>query len=96
MAIGDAVGSVTLIVAGASLTIRPAVGKEWAIHNVFHAEDAELRVVNGSNKLLFASSSAKGSWSAYYFHLTYVQYFEVKNTNAASRLIGYDGVVMKE
>jgi len=95
MAKGDVVASVTTIVTGASKSIRPSAGIEWVIHNIYHEAEVELRVVEGSNKLLFAASGTKGSWSAYFFHISNTHYLEVKNTNAASKLIGYDGIVTK-
>lgn len=93
---GDAVSGLSSISAGANLTIQPSAGVEWIIHNIYHEAEAELYVVEGSNDLLFGSSGGKGSWSAYYFHVTNTHYFEVENTNAGAKLIGYDGIVSKE
>jgi hypothetical protein len=95
MAIGDTVASISSVNAAATKTIQPGAGIEWVIHNIYHEAEVELYVVEGSNELLFESSGAKGGWSAYFFHLTNTHYFKVKNTNAASKLIGYDGIVSK-
>jgi hypothetical protein len=92
----DVVAGLSSVAAAATLTIRPAVGVEWAIHNFYHEAEAELYVVEGSDELLFDDASAKGSWSAYFFHLTNDHYFKVKNTNVGAKLISYDGVVTKE
>lgn len=96
MAKGDAVGNLQSINAGEVLTLQPGAGIEWIIHNIYHEAEVELRVVEGANKLLFADAAVKGSWSAYFFHLTNTHYLEVKNTNAAAKLIAYDGIVSKE
>jgi len=96
MAVGDAVGDVSSINAGATLTIQPGAGVEWIIHNIYHAAEAELKVIKGGNELLFETSGGMGSWNAYFFHVTNAQYFKVKNTNAGAKLIGYDGIVSKE
>jgi hypothetical protein len=93
---GDVVDSVSSVNAAATKTIQPGAGIEWAIHNIYHEAEVELYVVEGANELLFDDAAAKGSWSAYFFHLTNTHYFKVKNTNAASKLIGYDGIVSKE
>ena len=95
MATGDLVGSVELIGAGAILTIQPPGAEEWIVHNIYHEAEVELIVAEGSYTLLFASSSEKGSWSAYFFHLKNAHWMRVKNTNAASKLIGYDGIISK-
>lgn len=95
MAKGDVVAGMSNLTAGAKLSIQPGSGLEWIIHNIYHAADAELYIVEGSNELLFASSGAKGSWSAYFLHLTDTHYLKVKNTNAASKLVSYDGIVSK-
>ena len=96
MAKGDAVGNISSVNAAAVLTIQPGAGIEWIIHNIYHEGEVELKIVKGSNHLLFEASGGKGSWSAYFIHVTDTQYLEVKNTNAASKLIGYDGIVSKE
>ena len=96
MAKGDVVASISSISAASVMIIHPGAGIEWSIHNVYHEAEVELRIVEGSNHLIFDSSGGKGSWSAYYFHVTDTHYLEVKNTNAASKLIGYDGIVSKE
>jgi len=96
MAKGDAVGDVSSVNAAAVLTIQPGAGIEWIIHNIYHEAEVELKVVEGGNELLFDDDSTKGSWSAYFFHLTNTHYLKVKNTNAGAKLIGYDGIVSKE
>jgi len=96
MAIGDTVSSMSSVNAAAVKTIQPGAGVEWIVHNIYHEAEAELKVVEGSNHLLFEASGGKGSWSAYFFHVTNTHYLEVKNTNAASKLISYDGIVSKE
>ena len=96
MAKGDAVASVSSVNAAATKTIQPGAGVEWIVHNIYHEAEAELNVVEGANELLFDDAAVKGSWSAYFFHLTNTHYLKVKNTNAAAKLIGYDGIVSKE
>ena len=95
MAKGDAVGNVTSVNASAVLQIKPGAGIEWIIHNVYHAADAEIYIVESTNKLLFDANATKGSWSAYFFHLTNTHFLEVKNTNSGAKLLGYDGIVSK-
>jgi len=96
MAKGDAVGDLQSIAADAVLTIRPGAGIEWIIHNVYHEDSVELYLVEGANEVLFAAAAAKGSWSAYFFHLTNTHYLKVKNKNVGAKLIGHDGIVSKE
>ena len=93
---GDTVASVSSVNAAATKTIQPGAGIEWIIHNVYHEAEVELYIVEGANELLFDDAAAKGSWSAYFFHLTNTHYLKVKNTNAGAKLIGYDGIVSKE
>jgi len=96
MAKGDVVASISSVNPAATKTIQPGAGIEWALHNIYHEAEVELYVVEGANELLFDDAAAKGSWSAYFFHLTNTHYFKVKNTNAGAKLIGYDGIVSKE
>ncbi|MEA1957608.1 MAG: hypothetical protein U9N01_04555 [Euryarchaeota archaeon] len=96
MAKGDAIGNLASVNAAATLTIQPPSGKEWIVHNIYFEAEVEVYLVRGANELLFADAAAKGSLSAYFFHLTNAQYIKVKNTNAAAKLVGYDGVESKE
>jgi hypothetical protein len=96
MAKGDAAVGLSSVNAAATKTIQPGAGVEWIIHNIYHEAEVELKVVEGATELLFDSAAAKGSWSAYFFHLTNTHYLKVKNTNAGAKLIGYDGIVSKE
>ena len=96
MAKGDTVASVSSVNAAATKTIQPGAGIEWIIHNLYHEAEVEIYVVESTNELLFDDAAAKGSLSAYFFHLTNTHYLKVKNTNAGAKLIGYDGIVSKE
>ena len=88
MAKGDAVGDVASVNAAAVLTVKPGAGVEWIIHNIFHEAEVELYVVKSTNELLFDDAAAKGSWSAYFFHLTNTQYLKVKNTVGTASMLG--------
>ena len=96
MTTGDVVAIISSVNTATTKTIQPEAGVEWIIHNIYHGAEAELYVVEGANELLFDSAETKGSWSAYFFHLTNTHYLKVKNTNAGAKLIGYDGIVSKE
>jgi hypothetical protein len=96
MAKGDTVASVSSVNAAATKIIQPGAGIEWIIHNIYHEAEVELYVVESTNELLFDDAAAKGSLSAYFFHLTNTHYLKVKNTNAGAKLIGYDGIVSKD
>ena len=93
---GDVVASVSSVAAAAVKTVQPGAGIEWVVHNIYHEAEVELYVVEGATELLFDDAATKGSWSAYFFHLTNTHYLKVKNTNAGAKLIGYDGIVSKE
>lgn len=97
MALGDAVTCIpTSVAAGASLTIRPASGEEWIIHNIEGAIGYPLEIykTDGTNPILF-DSNPSGGFIGYAFHVTYTSYFTIKNTDASSRYISYDGIVSK-
>lgn len=96
MAKGDIVSGLSEIAAGATMTIQPEAGREVVIHNIYHDGEAEIYIVESALELLFDISGSKGAWSAYFFHLTHDHYLKVKNTNAATKLIGYDGIVSLE
>lgn len=95
MAIGDIASALSSISAGAYLDIQPGGGVEWVIHNIYHEDQAQLELYDGSNSLIFDSDAGQGIWAWYEFHCTNSIRIRVKNTAASSKLIGYDGVVTK-
>lgn len=96
MAAGDVKSALSAVGAGLYLDIKPGAGEEWCVHNIHHEADAELYFSDGSNRIkVVPSDSDQGSWPNYVFHLTNTIYLQVKNTNAGSKLVGYDGVQTK-
>lgn len=97
MARGDAVTIVpTSVAAAASLTIRPPSGDEWIIHNIESANGYPIEIykTDGSNSIMFMDNKS-GGLVGFSFHLTYDVYLTVKNTDASTRYISYDGIVSK-
>jgi hypothetical protein len=95
MAVGDIVADLQAIDSDSVLTIQPGAGAEWIIHNIYHEDAVELYIAEDSNAILFDSHLTRGSWGAYFFHLTNDHYLKVKNKAALAKLVAYDGVVSK-
>jgi len=95
MAVGDVVSNITSVATTAYLDIQPAAGIEWVIHNIYFEADVTVEFYDGTNSLIFVTKTAGGSLSFYDFHANNTRRLRVRNTNAASKLIGYDGVVTK-
>lgn len=95
MAVGDAVQGLSSIATVAYASLQPASGIEWIIHNIYYEADVTIEVYNGTSALVFATKGSGGALNFHDFHCTNTIYIRVKNTNAASKLIGYDGVVSK-
>lgn len=93
---GDVVSDMSSKATMAYLTIQPAAGIEWVVHNIYHEAEVGIYIAKGTDYLLFGSAAAKGSWSAHFFHLTNTHYLLVQNTNVGTKLISYDGIVTKE
>jgi len=95
MAVGDVFSGLSSIAAAAYLDIQPAVGVEAVIHNIYHDSDIQLEFYDGTNSLIFDTDTGAGIYAKYAFHVTNTIRIRVKNTNAAAKLIGYDGMVTK-
>jgi len=95
MAVGDVVAWMSNIAALGTIFIQPNAPEEWAIHNIYHEAEVKIRINDEEEALLFDEQNAKGSWSAYPFHLTATHFLTVQNTNASSKLISFDGIVSK-
>lgn len=95
MAVGDAVADIQSIATTAYLDIQPGSGAEWVIHNIYHESDVTVERYDGTNALIFATEIGAGSINFANMHCNNTDRIRVKNINAASKLIGYDGIVTK-
>lgn len=96
MAAGDVVNAISSVATNGVLDIRPAAGVEWVIHNVYYANGTvEFYYTDGVNVLKFDSDTTSGARLGACFHATNTNWLQIKNLNAASVLIGYDGMQTK-
>ena len=95
MAVGDVFNGLSSIAAAAYLDIQPSAGVEVVIHNIYHESDVQIEYYDGTNSLIFDTDTGAGIYAKYAFHVTNAIRIRVKNTNAAAKLIGYDGIVTK-
>ena len=94
-AIADVYQGLSSVNADAVLSIQPSAGNEVAINNIYHEDDIELQLYDGTNTLTFASDSGKGVFARYVFRCTNSKYIRIKNKAAIAKLIGYDGIYTK-
>ena len=92
-ATGDVRSDLQAITTGARLAIKPVGTEEWVIHNVYHEADIELHFTDGTTDILFDIETVAGDIDNRQFHVNATRWIEVKNTNAGTKKIGYDGVL---
>jgi len=95
MPVGDVASGMQSIAADTYLNIQPPVGEEWVIHNIYHQNDVELYLTDGTNYLKFDEDIGEGVYAYYDFHVTNSLYLAVRNTHSAAQLIGFDGIKTK-
>ena len=95
MAVGDVFNGLSSVAAAGYLDIQPSSGVEAVIHNIYHESDIQLEFYDGTNSLVFDTDAGAGIYAKYAFHVTNAKRIRVKNTAAAAKLIGYDGVQTK-
>lgn len=93
MATGDVVSIIESHVQNEYMTIRPGVGVEWIIHNIYFNQPVEIQFYDGSNALIFEWINDIGEWPWTLFHLKNGYYLRVKATNFGTTLMAYDGVI---
>jgi hypothetical protein len=96
MAAGDVVTGITSVATTGVIDIKPSLGVEWVIHNIYWNQGSvELYKTDGTNSIKFDTDSSLGGRLGTVFHVTSAQWIQVKNTAATATLIGYDGVQTK-
>ncbi len=96
MAVGDVVCNMdTIVNAGEVLDIRPPVGQEWVIHNIYYNKGVEFyRVDDQGNSMLFDSDLSMGARLDAVFHVTNSSWVQMRSLYVAT-LVGYDGIQSK-
>ena len=95
MAVGDVVSAVNSVLTVAFLDIQPGAGVEWVIHNIYHEADVTVEYFDGTNSVVFYTGTVAGALTKHAFHVNNTRRVRVKNTNAATKLIAYDGIITK-
>lgn len=95
MAKGDAVVALGSIITTTSYQdLQPAGTVEWIIHEIYCAADCEIYWYDGSNQILLDTTPTTGRWySNLTIHCTNAMRIRIKNINAASKYIGYAGII---
>ena len=74
--------------------IQPPLGEEWCIFKIFWEDAVEISLFDGSNDVLFVTSSSKGSLLDR-IPITPGCYIRVKNVSEDPQDIGYSGYQTK-
>jgi len=97
-AVGDAVtcGTNSQITTGNTLAIQPGAGAEWLIQNIYFEANIQIERYDGSN-LIGTISMLGPDWQNFSpgIRVTNANYLRIKNLDAGSKRICYDGVVVK-
>lgn len=92
MAKGDRVGDMTSLNATGEYSIRPNAGITWLIQNIYYDKGVDLISVESTNKLVFKSTSDKGSQENKNYHVSNDNYIIVRAKNDTT-LVAFDGFI---
>ncbi|MGB9614258.1 MAG: hypothetical protein ACPL3B_01990 [Fervidobacterium sp.] len=95
MGVGDVYSGLQSVSAGAYVDIRPTLGSEASVHNIYASGSISLSLTDGTNVLTFDSMTGPGVYAKFAFHVTYNIWIRVTNTSGSTILIGWDGVYTK-
>jgi hypothetical protein len=89
--VGQIVAGSDSVASAAAQTIRPPVGEEWQVNNIYFGAGVTLKISDGTNETAFETISGQGALLKYTFNLTNTHFLKVYNDDAASQVIQYDG-----
>jgi hypothetical protein len=95
MGVGDVYSGFTTITSGSSYDIRPSLGTEVVIHNIYHDNNIALQWTDGTTAFTFDYAQGSGVYAKFAFHVTYNYFVRVLNQYAGNTNIGWDGIVTK-
>jgi hypothetical protein len=96
MARGDVTSALQSLAASAVLTIQPAAGVEWVIHDLYFGAACDVKFTNGTDSITIESPTAAGQRNNRAHHATSTRYFTITNTSGGTAVFGYDGVITRE
>lgn len=96
MAVGDITTDQQSIADATRLTIQPAAGVEWVVHNLYYGGAVSVHRVAGAFDLTFDTDTGAGARLGYVYHVTNTVYLELENTSGGAAIMGYDGIVTNE
>ena len=95
--VGDAYTKFENVLNGAYLELKPVAGQEVVIHNIYHPNNVELRVVDGGgNECVSYAEAGTSILTNIYLHITNSQYIRIYNTSGVAINIAADGIITKE
>ena len=95
--VGAVVYDLQSVLDGNYLQAKPVSGVEWVIHNIYHPNTIELRIVDGSgNECSFYEEADKGFITNCYIHLTDSHYLRIYNRSGGTMYLAYDGIITME
>lgn len=95
MGVGDNYSGLTSIASGGYYDIRPSLGVEAVIHNIYTSGSIQLAWTNGTNVIVFDSMTGSGVYAKFAFHVNNYYWIRIINTAGATIYVGWDGVQTK-
>lgn len=93
MAAGNMVGGTASVAAtSGTYDIKPGVGAEWVIHNIYVAGAVTISVTDGTNTITLDAPSGQNSYLGIMTHVSNTYWIRISNTGASAVLIAYDGM----
>jgi len=94
MAQGDAVSGWASVASGSFLEVQPGAGVEWSIFTLYSPAEISIWHTDGTNNFLIIPKGA-ASVPTFLNNLGLVatngKWWRIKNENASSQYLGYDG-----
>lgn len=93
MAVGSVVAATPSVAAtSGTYDIRPGVGAEWVIHNLYVAGAVTITMTDGTNSVTFDAPTGASTYLGLTTHVTNGYYMHIANTGASAVVIAYDGI----
>lgn len=95
MGVGDTYSGLVSIVASGNYDIRPSLGVEAVITNIYASNSIQIAWTDGTNVIIFDSLQGGGIYAKFSFHISYNYFLRIINTSGSTVYVGWDGVQTK-
>jgi hypothetical protein len=94
MGVGDVYSGLVSVTSGSYVDLRPSLGTEASVHNIYASGTINLIWTDGTNQITFDTLTGGGVYAKFCFHVNNNRWVRIANPSGTI-YVGWDGIYTK-